>query len=101
MLSTILKVEKRTTKDTKKEFPVYATTNKNGEIIKVKFRQEVKNAPTEPGTYTMYFNSENANMTRDFYGKVMWVNKAEFGPVVRKDTVSAEFEEVDPENLPF
>lgn len=100
MLSTILKVEIRKTKDTKKEFPVYATTNKSGEIIKVKFRQEVTNAPKEAGTYTMYFESENANMTRDFYGKVMWVNKAMFGDVVRKDTVSNEFDTYEGE-LPF
>lgn len=100
MLSTILKVEIRKTKDTKKEFPVYATTNKSGEIIKVKFRQEVTNAPKEAGAYTMYFEPEFANMTRDFYGKVMWVSKAEFGEVVRKDTVSSEFEAYEGE-LPF
>lgn len=100
----ILKCEIKETKADHRKFPVFATTNKFGDIIKVKFQQVVKNTPQNAGTYDMYFESTLANMSKDFYGKVLWIADPnfKFQPVVSKDTVKDEFEELDPnEELPF
>ena len=100
----ILKCEIKETKVDKRKFPVFATTNKSGDTIKVKFQQIVKNIPQEAGTYDMYFDSELSNMSKDFYGKVLWIADPnfKFQKAVRKDTVKDEFEELDTnEELPF
>lgn len=100
----ILKCEIKETRADHRKFPVFATTNKSGDTIKVKFQQVVKNIPQNAGTYDMYFESTLANMSKDFYGKVLWIADPnfKFQPAVRKDTVKDEFEELDPnEELPF
>lgn len=100
----VLKCEIKETKADHRKFPVFATTNKSGDTIKVKFRQIVKNIPQNAGTYDMYFESTLANMSKDFYGKVLWIEDPnfKFQPADSKDTVKDEFEELDPnEELPF
>lgn len=100
----VLKCEIKETKADHSKFPVFATTNKSGDTIKVKFQQVVKIIPQNAGTYDMYFESTLANMSKDFYGKVLWIADPNFKfyPTVRKDTVKDEFEELDPnEELPF
>lgn len=101
----ILKVEERETKtEPKKKFPVYATTTKGGNIVKVKFQRDVKHLPEETGTYEAYFDSEKANLTKDFYGLVMWIadNGIKWRPIQRVDKVKDEFETVaNDEELPF
>lgn len=100
----ILKCEIKETKADHRKFPVFATTNKSGDTIKVKFRQAVKSIPQNAGTYDMYFENTLANMSKDFYGKVLWIADPnfKFQPAVRKDTVKDEFGELDPnEKLPF
>lgn len=100
----ILKVEERETKtEPKKKFLIFATTTKGGNIVKVKFQKAVKNLPEEPGTYEAIFDSEQSNLTRDFYGMVMWVGDPSFRfrPAQRVDKVKDEFEAVDENDLPF
>lgn len=100
----VLKVEERETKtEPKKKFPVYATSTKDGKIVKVKFTRDVKNAPQEPGTYDLILDSTKSNLTKDFYGLLMWIAdpNIRYRLAERTDRVKEEFETIDESDLPF
>lgn len=56
-----------------KSFPVFSTFDKKNKRYKVKFTQEVKNAPNE--NCMLVFDSANANISEDAYGPVLWISK--------------------------
>lgn len=88
-----LKAETRTTKDGR-QFLVYQTTNNKNEVIKVKFQKVVKNIPTEQGYYICTVDSDYANFTQDFWGKILWVKDTNFvfDKVNKSNSIAEDFE---------
>lgn len=56
------------------KFIAWKAVNKNGKYITLKFRRDVKNVPTEDGTYFIKVKTDNMNLD-DTSGKypVLWV----------------------------
>lgn len=66
-----IKVAERKTAEGKK-FNVYSTYAKNGRKVEVKFRQTVKNLPTEEKFYT--FDELDLNLNTSGLYPVMWIS---------------------------
>lgn len=76
----------------KQKFIAWKYKNKAGEWNRLKFNQNVKNVPETAGKYMCSVSSENANVTSDDYGKVMWVStEATFTDMPKVDTLASEF----------
>lgn len=76
-----------------RKFPVFSAKKTDGTWVKVKFRREVNNLPTDEGTYIMTVESSTMNKTHDDWGEVYWVseNPEMFEPVRSEDTAKDEF----------
>lgn len=73
-----------------KEFNAYTTYDKENKRYKVKFTKAVKNTPED--SCIVVFDSINANVSEDAYGKVLWIDKIdEIKPYERVDKVADIF----------
>lgn len=76
----------------KQKFIAWKYKNKNGEWNRLKFNQNVKNVPQIAGKYICSVTPDNANLSQDDYGKVLWIaNEATFGDIPKVDTLADEF----------
>lgn len=68
-------VAEKQTKDGNKKFNTYKTVTKNGRLIDVKFRKEVKNLPEGTCFAEILVDNMNIDKTRQY--PVLWVSAVE------------------------
>lgn len=59
-----------------KTFMVYKCREKDGTYTQLKFTKDVKNAPTNSGSYDMIVESTDMNPSMNDFGKVWWCRNA-------------------------
>ena len=80
-----IKVEQRESNG--KKFNVYKTTTKNGRLMDVKFRKEVKELPTETCYAIIDIDNMNVDKNRDF--PVLWVKAVESYETLTENSTEA------------
>lgn len=87
-----IKCSEKVNKQTGNKFPVYGAKDNEGKMMKVKFRQSVKNVQSEPGRYLMTVDTEKCNIAHDDYGEILWVSEViRCEPKPFEDTVKDRF----------
>lgn len=67
-----------------KKFNTYKTTTKNGRLMDVKFRKEVKNLPTKNCYAIIYVDDMNVDKNRQY--PVLWVKAVESYETIEANT---------------